>query len=118
MNNVALDLLGSISSGAAKAGANDRDGEATAEDFTLDRALSPAEQKRVDAYQIRQADATRATEEAKGGPKAEMVVTREGATLTATPEAKPDGNRYLIAALAALGAAALAVYLWATRKRK
>ena len=61
-----------------------------AELANVDRALTPAEQKRVDAYQARLADRSLAETraDAPDAPRAEMTVTREGAVLTA---AKPTG---------------------------
>lgn len=52
-----------------------------------DRVLTPAEQKIVDDWQSKQADAMAEAEEAKGGPKAQVVeVTPQGAVIS-TPKA-------------------------------
>lgn len=121
---IALDLLG------ASPGSADRDGEATAEDFTLtdeqlvnvDRALTPSEQKRVDAYQERQARKAQADEEAKGGPTATMTVTRRGALVEATPsattgEGKPKLSVWLLFGLGGALLLGLLVGLLRGKKR-
>ena len=52
----------------------------------LDRALTPAEQAVVTAWQSREADTMLETERAKGGPQSETVsVTPQGATIRAQP---------------------------------
>jgi len=54
---------------------------------TLDRALTPAEQKAVDDYQSSAADQTLVTERAKGGPQSvDVSVTPKGATIRAVPQ--------------------------------
>ena len=49
----------------------------------LDRALTPAEQKRVDDWQAGVSDRMQKDEEAKGGPTATANVTAKGATVAA-----------------------------------
>lgn len=109
---IALDLMGAgIAAGTRSAGRPaDRVPDEKLAD--LDRALTPEEQKRLDAYQSREADKALLIERATSpdGPRAEMTVTREGATLRAErgdrdePERKPIpwGTLAAVAAVAAV----------------
>ena len=51
----------------------------------VNRALTSDEQKIVDAHQIRQAEAARTSEEAKGGPTATATITRQGGVIVSQP---------------------------------
>lgn len=63
--------------------------------LNLDRKLTPAEQKIVDDYQEKQANAAQAAEEKKGGPKADATVTAHGAQVVKVREVKPERRSLL-----------------------
>ena len=71
----------------------------------VNRALTPEEQKRVDAYQEKQSNTAQATEEKKGGPTATMTVTPAGATLISVVPKTAAPHWEIIATIAAVVAA-------------